>query len=495
MMKLLLSTLVFLFFSWAAIAQLPNGQIAPDFTLTDIDGVDHHLYSYLDDGYIVFIEISATWCGPCWNYHNAGHLKQLYINHGPAGFPNVSENTTDKVMVLFVEGDPNTGMADLLGNTSSSMGNWIAGTPFPIIDPPGSIVVPWRQSYGLAFFPTIYRVCPNRTLQHVGQQNLTNLVNGLSNCPAPASEAVDAALLPRFDYDQSCVGNNLELKTRLQNNGTQPLTSATFTATSLGNNLLTYNWTGNLATYEWADISLGNVIGEQVAPIAIAVAATGDNNPNNNSFSQHYLSDLKAETIDITIKITTDRYGAETTWRVKNSAGSIVANGGPYTNMPSNGAYPQPDVNLTLPNDCYTFEVFDSYGDGMCCAYGAGGYQIVADGQVIASGGQFQDFDRKLFETEEAVNVYDLEGKFTASFFPNPFNQHATLSLNLVNAEQVKVEVINMLGQKVYFNDHGILNAGNYQLDMNLNNLSTGVYILNITVGDQAISQRITAGK
>ena len=45
-----------------AIAQLPSGSISPDFTATDIDSVEHNLYSYLDSGYQVILDFSATWC-------------------------------------------------------------------------------------------------------------------------------------------------------------------------------------------------------------------------------------------------------------------------------------------------------------------------------------------------------------------------------------------------------------------------------------------------
>jgi hypothetical protein len=34
----------------ASFAQLPDGSIAPDFTATDIDGVEHNLYDLLDEG-------------------------------------------------------------------------------------------------------------------------------------------------------------------------------------------------------------------------------------------------------------------------------------------------------------------------------------------------------------------------------------------------------------------------------------------------------------
>jgi hypothetical protein len=36
-------------------AQLPNGSVAPDFTATDINGVEHHLYDYLAQGYTVVL--------------------------------------------------------------------------------------------------------------------------------------------------------------------------------------------------------------------------------------------------------------------------------------------------------------------------------------------------------------------------------------------------------------------------------------------------------
>ena len=53
------------------------------------------------------------------------------MNHGPAGMPNVSASTTDDVMVFFIEGDESS-LAALQGG-SGSQGDWITGTPYPII--------------------------------------------------------------------------------------------------------------------------------------------------------------------------------------------------------------------------------------------------------------------------------------------------------------------------------------------------------------------------
>jgi subtilisin family serine protease len=88
----------------------------------------------------------------------------------------------------------------------------------------------------------------------------------------------------------------------------------------------------------------------------------------------------------ITIEIFTDNYPGETTWQlVDQSNGSTVATGGPY-------AVPQTLYSQTvcIPfSSCYDFTIFDSYGDGICCGYGNGYYNVYYNGGLVAAGGQF----------------------------------------------------------------------------------------------------------
>ena len=88
---------------------------------------------------------------------------------------------------------------------------------------------------------------------------------------------------------------------------------------------------------------------------------------------------------EVTLTIVLDNYPGETTWEITNSGGGVVASGGPYSTQ---GGV----VNETycLADGCYDFTIFDSYGDGICCAYGIGSYDLVDDNNnTLASGGQF----------------------------------------------------------------------------------------------------------
>src|SRR5690606_14033194 len=98
-MKKTLLSLCLLAFAGAN-AQMANNSVAPNFTAQDLNGNTHTLSTYLNQGKDILLNISATWCGPCWNYHNTHALADFYDAYGPNG--------SDEAMVLYVEGDNST---------------------------------------------------------------------------------------------------------------------------------------------------------------------------------------------------------------------------------------------------------------------------------------------------------------------------------------------------------------------------------------------------
>lgn len=95
---------------------------------------------------------------------------------------------------------------------------------------------------------------------------------------------------------------------------------------------------------------------------------------------------------NVTLDLVLDQYGQETTWELRNAQNALLYSGGPYTNSSGAGAYPQAPIAFTnLPDGDYEFRMFDSFGDGICCAYGNGSFTLTLDGPgtVLVSGGAF----------------------------------------------------------------------------------------------------------
>ena len=62
-----------------------------------------------------------------------------------------------------------------------------------------------------------------------------------------------------------------------------------------------------------------------------------------------------------------------------------------------------PESCLFCEGIYYSFTIFDSFGDGICCAFGEGAYSVTAGGEVVASGGDFADSENTLFCVTDAA--------------------------------------------------------------------------------------------
>jgi hypothetical protein len=341
----------FLSFASISIAQLPDGNIAPDWTATDINGVEHNLYSYLDSGYAVIMDMSATWCGPCWNYHTAGVLEDLHATHGPDG--------TNTVRVFMIESDDSTTDDDLHGTGPNTWGDWTDGVDYGIIDNGGSIF----NTYECTYYPTIFTICPNRILDQTGQASFESHSNYIQSMScAPASLPLDAGILSYTGSTSSCPGVPTPLSVRIINNGLEPLTSCIFQASTLfGTDLLTYEWTGNLDTYEIIDVELGDASFATTSFFFVDIISEDGYEGNNSVSTTMNLSSQTATSL-VRIQFSSDGTPADNRWAISDASGAEVAGIGFGEMTDSNSDYTW-WVNLPTTG-CYKFDLYDQTGNG-----------------------------------------------------------------------------------------------------------------------------------
>ena len=86
---------------------------------------------------------------------------------------------------------------------------------------------------------------------------------------------------------------------------------------------------------------------------------------------------------EVIVAIQPDNYPNETSWTLKDINGNILASGGAVG-----------DTVCVTSGICLIYEIQDSYGDGICCAFGNGFYAVYVNGAIQAAGGQFTYSER-----------------------------------------------------------------------------------------------------
>lgn len=388
-------------FSFQSNAQIASGSIAPNFTSTDIDGTEWTLYDVLDQGKIVILDISATWCAPCWDYHNDGHLEMLYTLYGPDGL--------DEYMVFLVEGDESTTLADLQGTGNSTLGDWTAGTHYPILDDRDI-----AEAYQINFFPTLFMVCPDRRVYQMGQISTNQIYDMGATCPL-ANGSNNASLLSYEGFEGNiCENVHFPPSILMQNMGEEPLTSATITLELDGNMQQEIQWTGNLATYNVATIAFDSIVISDDKTLEISILNTNgaaDEDPSNNNFLTDILVAPFAADELVTLQIQLDNSPFDTYWEIADADENVLYYHGNRSVLFPTASNEERYQNnnelvgyeLYLPKDgCYEFRIYDDFGDGLT---GSGFYKITSpDGSVLVEGGDFN------FEKTEPFGISGSDG-------------------------------------------------------------------------------------
>lgn len=262
-------------------------------------------------------------------------------------------------------------------NTNSCVDTY--GAPWPTANPPDMVenYMDYTNDACMNTFTGDQKI-RMQTVMSVSPRRMT-LANSTACTIAtsPNNVGVSSIVSPSGDI---CAANFIP-EIVVQNFGTNAVTSFTLTYDIDGTGAQTYNWTGNLAVGGSTTITLGSMTssaGNHVFNASTSVPnGVADTDPLNDANSSNFNLNPSGQLVTLTID--TDCWGEEIGWELLDALNNQVATGGNSTltfpvtaQQPTSagdpGAYGS-QITVTeewcLAEACYTFIIYDAYGDGL----------------------------------------------------------------------------------------------------------------------------------
>ena len=76
--------------------------------------------------------------------------------------------------------------------------------------------------------------------------------------------------------------------------------------------------------------------------------------------------------------------------------------------------------------------------------------------------------------------------------YPNPFNPSTMISFDLVESDKVSLNIFDLTGRQVASLINKVMIPGTHQISWNPTQISSGVYLVNLVIGNTSLNQKIT---
>jgi hypothetical protein len=300
----------------------------------------------------------------------------------------------------------------------------------------------------------------------------------------------DASVKSIIDLPMASCNGIFEPTAKIRNVGSETMTSVNINYTVNGGAAQSYAWSGSLDYLGAEEVTLPAITftGDEQNELIIYTS-----NPNGND-DECLSNDQKTVTIPeamhtpntVKLFLRTDDNPGQTTWNLKNSAGEVLFEGGPYTTA---GQIIQQTFNLET-EDCFTFTIYDDGGDGLVLPglclfyYGTNTYIMQA-----TDFGYHKSTD---FNTADPVGIDEAADNTSVEIFPNPLEDKANVMLSLNGPASVTIKVYSLTGQVVYESDEGVMEAGRQEITFDGSTWMPGLYLYQVMAGGQLFTGKLT---
>ena len=396
-----------------------------------------------------------------------------------------------------IEADSSTPEDQLYGG-GGSCGDWTSIINYPLSNNDSVF-----ETYGISSYPTIYLICQDRSMIEIDHNSISSMEAlaeqiFINTCP-PVLNGLNATM-SSYDSDSIICGDNpIDPVVTILNMGTDTLTSF-IVQTILDDDIInTYNWSGSISSYESTQIQL-NQLPNYTTNVSFNIVMTGDVYTNDNNLSVEIITAPESHSY-IHVEVNTDFYPVETSWDIRDASDSIIIShsyeGGTANGWNAGG----PDADIThdhfisLLEGCYTFNAYDSWGDGQTGYQGLGteddGSISVKDTEgleIISITGDWGMKASATFNVTHGFSVNEITTN-SISIYPSPASGNINLTLNLFESDEVFITIINTLG-KTEFKKLEVLSAGQNIIPISVDALKTGMYHVNIFLSNELITNR-----
>jgi hypothetical protein len=333
-------------------------------------------------------------------------------------------------------------------------------------------------------------------LKHWLDPNNTNasFIDGYDPSNAPTI-TLDAGLSNSTFIQTSLCGSNYIPNVTISNGGSQTVTTAVISYSIDGGTAQNYNWNGSLAQFQTQVINLPPV---QLLPGNHTFSATVSQVNNgvdelsiNNATNTQFLVTAINQTSNL-LKVTllTDNYSSETYMEVLSSNGTVVwfqgnesfagtygTNNTPGPTDPTSPLLDNTTYNWDVPlslNDCYTFKIYDYYGDGLDGFMEDGSLSLANHNNINFYTLSTPNFGAELgivFKNISNIGIVESENQ-ELNVFPNPAND--LLFINLPSSAK-QISIVDIYGKLIY-SETALLDSH----ELKISSLASGTYWLKV---------------
>lgn len=199
----------------------------------------------------------------------------------------------------------------------------------------------------------------------------------------------DVAIAEVLGLEQNICDTSALVEIVIQNAGVDTLFSAFITTGLNGMIGDDIEWEGSLAPGATETIVIElSPLNNGINEFAVSVGfpnEVNDENQTNDSREIQFEAVLDGQ--EVTVRLLTDSYPEETSWEIRDLMGNVIAEGGPYQEQIA-----LEEAKFCLPDACYLFILYDSWGDGLI-GPPAGDFEIVdGEGNILAQLGDNINF-------------------------------------------------------------------------------------------------------